>query len=76
MRKKLFKKGDIVRIEGDIEFDDYNVRVDTMAVVVDDEPKTGDTQLMCCLDEIDGDHHVNVFVDMEDLLRCNPEYEE
>ena len=76
MRKKLFVKGDIVRIEGNIEFDDYDVRVNTMAVVVDDEPKTGDTQLMCCLDEIDGDHHVNVFVDMEDLLRCNPEYEE
>lgn len=73
--RRKFKEGDVVHIEGDIKFDDYNVRVNTMAVVVD-EPKAGDTQLMYCLDEIEGDHYVNVFVNIKDLLRYNPQYKD
>lgn len=66
MINKLLKKGDEVWIEGDIEFDDYNVRCSTLAtVLMDEEP--GETQLYCRLDELDGDHDVCVFVDCEDL---------
>ena len=67
MMRRLFKTNDLVYIEGDIEFDDYNVRVATYGTVQMDEVE-GETQLLVTLDEIDGDRKVTVYVDI-DLLR-------
>jgi len=66
--RKLFKTGDQVYIEGDIEFDDYNVRVATNGIVQMDEIE-GETQLLVALDEIDGDRNVTVYVDIDLLKR-------
>lgn len=68
--RKLWKVGDRFMIEGDIEFDDYNVRVNTFGTVLMNEVK-GETQLLCCLDYIDGDHNVNVYVDVNDMFEIN-----
>lgn len=64
--KRLFKKNDKIFISGDIEFDDYNVRVSTEGVVLMDETE-GETQLLVRLDEIDGDRNANVYVDIDIL---------
>lgn len=64
--KRLFKEGDKVFISGDIEFDDYNVRVNTEGIVQMNEVE-GETQLLVTLDEIDGDRNITVYVDVEEL---------
>ena len=68
IKTDAWKKGDRFYIEGDIEFDDYNVRVATHGTVLMDEVN-GETQLLCCLDSIDGDDNVNVYVDITDMKR-------
>ncbi len=65
--KNYFKKGDIVKIEGDIEFDDYEVRVCTNGVVIDNQVED-EQQILVAVDEIDGDRNVNVYVDT-DVIR-------
>jgi len=64
MKKRLFRENDIVKINGDIEFDDYNVRVDTQGVILMNEVQ-GETQLLVNLDEIDGVRKVSVYVDID-----------
>lgn len=64
----MWKENDRFYIDGDIEFDDYNTRVSTGGTVLMNETK-GETQLLCCLDEIDGDKKVNVYVDITDMKR-------
>lgn len=62
--RRLFKENDIVNVSGDIEFDDYNVRVNTTGIVKMNEVE-GETQLLVTLDEIDGDKNVTVYVDVD-----------
>lgn len=67
MGERLFKEGDLVFVSGDIEFDDYNVRVNTNGIVQMDETP-GETQLLVTLDEIDGDEKVTVYVDIDVMI--------
>lgn len=64
--ERLFKMNDRVSVSGDIEFDDYNVRVCTYGTIQMDEVE-GETQLLVTLDEIDGDQNVTVYVDTDRL---------
>ena len=60
------KKGDVIKVSGDIEFDEYSVKVDTEAVLLEDLQSDGQT--MVTLTEIDGDFGVNVYIDNDMLL--------
>jgi len=67
MNRRLFQVGDLVFVSGDIEFDNYNVRVSTNGIVEMEEVE-GETQLLVTLDEIDGDRHVTVYVHVENIF--------
>jgi len=67
MNRRLFQVGDLVFVSGDIEFDNYNVRVSTNGIVEMEEIE-GETQLLVTLDEIDGDRHVTVYVHVENIF--------
>ena len=61
-KKRLFKKGDVVWVSGDISNKDYNCRVDSEGVVVADQ-KTARSKVLVTIDEIDGDHNACLSVD-------------
>jgi len=67
MNRRLFQVGDLVFVSGDIEFDNYNVRISTNGIVEMEEIE-GETQLLVTLDEIDGDRHVTVYVHVENIF--------
>ncbi len=64
MTERFFKAGESVWLEGDIEFDDYNVRVSSMATLINDQQAKKE-QVACVVDTIDGDHNVTVYVDTD-----------
>ena len=61
-KKKLFKKGDVVWVSGDISNSDYNCRVDSQGVV-DADQKTARSKVFVTIDYIDGDNKACVLVD-------------
>lgn len=57
--KRLFKQFDIVKVDGDVSNEDYNVRVCSHGIVSCDQ-KTSRSNVLVTVDEIDGDHHACV----------------
>lgn len=64
MPTPVLRKGTIVRLSGDsaqLWIQDYNCRVDSLAVVVQAPDKRA-RKVLVRIDEIDGDHDVTAYV--------------
>lgn len=66
MERSPYRAGDKFHISGDINLDDYDVRVDTDGEILMDQ-KPGETLLLCTLYYVDGDCNVTAYVDVKDM---------
>lgn len=72
-RREYMYAGDRLYFNGDIELEDYDVRVSTYGTVVQ-TPQVYDDTVLVCLDEVDGDKNVNCIVGIDQCVICSRDW--